>query len=168
MRILFAFSIALAFRWLIPKTILMNYMLTKHEYFIMHSVSVHSSFTLCLVKRTWYKVPKTQTPALIPFPYAPMNNRTCENKHSKITGRYDVKLTAKIIQQTLIYGLNRSPILAHFQNIPHIALQTSVNLPQVLQPSSLNVLVLFTVHKSWEELMAVCACADEEEQHHQG
>jgi hypothetical protein len=124
--------------------------------------------TLRIVKCHWYNNSHAKNAySNLPFPHAPMNNRTClyQLVKDKIYMRI---LTAKIIQHTLMYGLNRSPILAHFQNTPHTALQTSATTPVNSRGDCFHVRVLLSVHKSREELMAVCAGADEEEQHHEG
>jgi hypothetical protein len=76
-----------------------------------------------------------------------------------------VRLTAITIQHTLMYGLKRSPILAHFQKTPVKALGHKSAYVVVGSPRCLPILV--SVHDSGEELVDVCAGADEEEQDEQ-
>ena len=55
------------------------------------------------------------------YAYVPMKRDACFDKHSAIHIQL-ARLTAMITQHTLMYGLNRSPTLAAFQNIPTTAL----------------------------------------------
>ena len=65
-------------------------------------------------------------------------------------------------QHILMYGLNLSPILAHFQKMP-------MNLPSCQPRCTLRELlrsvpVLISVHDAWCKVVNVCARAYEQQQ----
>ena len=67
-----------------------------------------------------------------------------------------------ITQQTLMYGLNRSPTLAAFQKIPTTALQSRISAEHNTGVGDC-LPFLVSIHPSWEELVEVCAGADHEQ-----
>lgn len=63
-------------------------------------------------------------------------------------------------QHMLMYGLNLSPILAHFQKMPmNLPYCVSVVAPKV--GASHSVPVLVSVHDTWCKVVDICARADE-------
>ena len=70
--------------------------------------------------------------------------------------------TAMRTQHILMYGLNLSPILAHFQKMP-------MNLPpcqprRTFRELSHSVPVLISVHDAWCKVVNVCARAYEQQE----
>ena len=61
-----------------------------------------------------------------------------------------------------MYGLSRSPILAHFQKTPVKALGSI--LANIYCQMYLHLPILVAVHDSWKELVDVGAGADEEQE----
>lgn len=76
--------------------------------------------------------------------------------------RIQVTPTAITTQQTLMYGLKRSPIRAALQNTDVKLDQVLANI-QKLKVREVKIPVLVLIHDGREDAMCVGACADEEE-----
>lgn len=77
------------------------------------------------------------------------------------------ELTAIRIQQILTYGLRRSPIRAHFQNIPK-NLDRSQQLETLWhRHKSHSLPMLVAVHDPGHDGVGIGACADNEQDNHQ-
>lgn len=71
-------------------------------------------------------------------------------------------LTAITTQQTLMYGLKRSPIRAALQNTD-VKLDCVSENVQKTKIREVKIPVLVLIHDSREDAVCVGACADEEE-----